>query len=113
MRNPNEVWSWHITYMNSPVRGAYYYLYLVEQIFSRMIVGWTIGKLIGADHGGWLIDRICQEQGIAKRQLTLHSDNGGPMTGVMMVATLKRLEVIPWSSRPAVSNDNPYSEVAV
>ena len=109
-RNPNEVWSWDITYMNSPVRGAYYYLYLVEDIFSRMIVGWTIEEVESADHGGWLIDRICQEQGIAKRQLTLHSDNGGPMTGATMVGTLKRLEVIPSLSRPAVSNDNPYSE---
>ena len=109
-RSPNQVWSWDITYMNSPVRGAYYYLYLVEDIFSRMIVGWTIEEVESADHGGWLIDRICQEQGIAKRQLTLHSDNGGPMTGATMVATLKRLEVIPSLSRPAVSNDNPYSE---
>jgi transposase InsO family protein len=109
-RNPNEVWSWDITYMNSPVRGAYYYLYLVEDIFSRMIVGWTIEEVESADHGGWLIDRICQEQGIAKGQLTLHSDNGAPMKGATMVATLQRLEVIPSLSRPAVSNDNPYSE---
>ncbi len=49
-RNPNEVWSWDITYMNSPVRGAYYYLYLVEDIFSRMIVGWTIEEVESADH---------------------------------------------------------------
>ena len=59
---------------------------------------------------GRLIDRICQEQGIAKGQLTLHSDNGGPMTGATMVATLERLGVIPSLSRPAVSDDNPYSE---
>jgi putative transposase len=109
-RNPNEVWSWDITYLNSPIRGAYYYLYLVEDIFSRMIVGWTIEEVESADHGGQLIDRICQEQGIAKGQLTLHSDNGGPMTGATMVATLERLGVIPSLSRPAVSDDNPYSE---
>jgi transposase InsO family protein len=109
-RNPNQVWSWDITYLNSPIRGAYYYLYLVEDIFSRMIVGWTIEEVESADHGGRLIDRICQEQGIAKGQLTLHSDNGGPMTGATMVATLGRLGVIPSLSRPAVSDDNPYSE---
>jgi putative transposase len=109
-RNPNQVWSWDITYLNSPIRGAYYYLYLVEDIFSRMIVGWTIEEVESADHGGQLIDRICQEQGIAKGQLTLHSDNGGPMTGATMVATLERLGVIPSLSRPAVSDDNPYSE---
>ena len=60
--------------------------------------------------GSRLIDRICQEQGIAKGQLTLHSDNGGPMTGATMVATLERLGVSPSFSRPAVSDDNPYSE---
>lgn len=109
-RNPNEVWSWDITYLNSPIRGAYYYLYLVEDIFSRMIVGWSIEEVESAEHGARLIDRICQEQGIAKAKLTLHSDNGGPMTGATMVATLERLGVIPSLSRPAVSDDNPYSE---
>jgi len=109
-RNPNQVWSWDITYLNSPIRGGYYYLYLVEDIFSRMIVGWTIEEVESADHGSRLIDRICQEQGIAKGQLTLHSDNGGPMTGATMVATLERLGVLPSLSRPAVSDDNPYSE---
>jgi len=109
-RNPNEVWSWDITYMKSPVRGAYYYLYLVEDVFSRMIVGWTIEEVESAEHSARLIDRICQEQGITKGKLTLHSDNGGPMKGATMLATLRRLEVIPSLSRPSVSNDNPYSE---
>ena len=109
-RNPNEVWSWDITYLNSPIRGVYYYLYLVEDIFSRMIVGWTIEEVESAEHGAQLIDRICQEQGIPKEQLTLHSDNGAPMTGATMVATLERLGVIPSLSRPRVSDDNPYSE---
>lgn len=109
-KTPNQVWSWDITYLSSPIRGAYYYLYLVEDIFSRMIVGWSIEEVESADHAGQLIDRICQEQGIAKGQLTLHSDNGGPMTGATMVATLERLGVIPSLSRPAVSDDNPYSE---
>lgn len=109
-KTPNQVWSWDITYLSSPIRGAYYYLYLVEDIFSRMIVGWSIEEVESAEHAGRLIDRICQEQGIAKGQLTLHSDNGGPMTGATMVATLERLGVIPSLSRPAVSDDNPYSE---
>jgi putative transposase len=109
-RAPNQVWSWDITYLNSPIRGAYYYLYLVEDIYSRMIVGWRIEEVESTDHAGQLIEWICQEQGIAKGQLTLHSDNGGPMTGATMVATLERLGVIPSLSRPAVSDDNPYSE---
>lgn len=40
----------------------------------------------------------------------LHADNGGPMKGSTMKATLERLGVIPSFSRPRVSDDNPYSE---
>ena len=42
--------------------------------------------------------------------MTLHSDNGSPMKGATMLATLQELGVVPSFSRPSVSNDNPYSE---
>lgn len=42
--------------------------------------------------------------------LVLHSDNGSPMKGATMLATLQQLGVMPSFSRPATSNDNPYSE---
>ncbi len=109
-RNPNEVWSWDITYLNSPIRGSYYYLYMVEDIFSRMIVGWTVEEEQSAEHGARLIDRTCQEHGIARGQLTLHADNGTPVKGATLLATLERLGIAPSFSRPRVSDDNPYSE---
>lgn len=40
----------------------------------------------------------------------LHSDNGSPMKGSTMPATLKDLGVMPSFSRPRVSDDNPFSE---
>ena len=109
-RNPNEVWSWDITYLNSPIRGAYYYLYLVEDIFSRMIVSWTVEQEQSAEQSARLIDWACQEHGIARGQLTLHADNGAPVKGATLLATLERLGVAPSFSRPRVSDDNPYSE---
>src|SRR5476651_937491 len=56
------------------------------------------------------MDRTCLEQGILKAQLTLHADNGGPMKGATMLATLQNLGVAPSFSRPSVSDDNPFSE---
>lgn len=53
---------------------------------------------------------ICVRENIKRDQLVLHSDNGGPMKGATMLATLQHLGVIPSLSRPLVSNDNPYSE---
>ena len=61
-------------------------------------------------HASILIDEVCKAEGIGRDQLTLHSDNGSPMKGATMLATLQRLGVIPSFSRPAVSDDNPFSE---
>ena len=47
---------------------------------------------------------------LKKNQVILHSDNGSPMKGAIMLATLQKLGIIPSFSRPSVSNDNPYSE---
>ena len=53
---------------------------------------------------------ICAREAIAPDQVVLHSDNGSPMKGATMLATLQALGVMPSFSRPSVSNDNPYSE---
>ncbi len=39
---PNQVFSWDITYLRSPLRGAFFYLYLVVDVYSRRIVGWDV-----------------------------------------------------------------------
>jgi len=109
-KHPNQVWSWDITYMKSPVKGMYYYLYLVMDVFSRMIVGWVVEEAESGEHAAQLVSRACSEQGVAEGQLTLHSDNGGPMKGATMLSTLQRLHVAPSFSRPSVSDDNPFSE---
>ena len=48
--------------------------------------------------------------GLDPEGLVLHADNGSPMKGATMAATMQKLGVIPSFSRPSVSNDNPYSE---
>ncbi|MGK5086538.1 IS3 family transposase [Bdellovibrionota bacterium FG-2] len=108
--SPNIVWSWDITYLKSAIKGSFYYLYLVMDIYSRYIVGWTVEEVESAEHSARLITRICREQGVTEDQLTLHSDNGGPMKGATMLATLQKLHVAPSFSRPSVSNDNAFSE---
>ena len=57
-----------------------------------------------------LIERASRAEGVKLRELTLHSDNGGPMKGSTMLATLQRLGIVPSFTRPSVSNDNPFSE---
>lgn len=107
---PNQVWSWDITFLASSVRGAFYRLYLVLDIYSRKIVGWEVHENESADHASLMIRKTCLAEGIHRDGLVLHADNGGPMKGATMLATLQKLGVVPSFSRPSVSNDNPYSE---
>jgi transposase InsO family protein len=105
---PCQVWSWDITYLRSSVKGLYFYLYLIQDVWSRAIVGWAVHETESADHAADLMKKISAEMNI--KNVKLHADNGGPMKGATMLATLQRLGVIPSFSRPSVSNDNPYSE---
>jgi len=107
---PNQIYTWDITYLPSRVKGIFFYLYLVLDIYSRKIVGWQVHNeelsVLAAD----LMKDICQREGVEREQVTLHSDNGSPMKGATMLATLQELGVVPSFSRPSVSNDNPFSE---
>jgi putative transposase len=107
---PNQVWSWDITYLATTVAGVFYRLYLIMDIYSRKIVGWEIHERETAEQAALLIKKACLAEGIAAHGLVLHSDNGAPMKGATMLATLQRLGIMPSFSRPSVSNDNPYSE---
>ncbi len=107
---PNQLWSWDITFLATTITGIFYRLYLVMDIYSRKIVGWEIHENETAEHAALLIRKACLSEGIGEPGLVLHSDNGSPMKGATMLATLQKLGVVPSFSRPSVSNDNPYSE---
>lgn len=107
---PNQLFSWDITYLPTLVMGCYFYLYLFMDIFSRKIVGWQIYDVESSELAGEVMRDIGTREGISRNQVVLHSDNGSPMKGATMLATLQALGVMPSFSRPSVSNDNPYSE---
>lgn len=109
-RGPAEVWSWDITYLRSSVRGLFFYLYLFVDIWSRKIVGWEVHEQESMETASLLMHRSCAQLGVDPEGLILHADNGGPMKGSTMLATLQRLGIVPSFSRPRVSDDNPYSE---
>jgi transposase InsO family protein len=106
----NQVWSWDITYLRSLVRGTFFYLYVVLDVWSRKIVGWAIHASESAEFAAQLVTEACAREGVDRAGLVLHSDNGSPMKGATLLTTLQALGVVPSFSRPSVSNDNPYSE---
>lgn len=106
---PYQVWTWDISYLRTSVRGTFFYLYVVVDIFSRRIVGWEVHAEESSDLAAALIQRASLEAGSPKG-IKLHSDNGGPMKGCTMLAMIQSLQMSASFSRPRVSDDNPYSE---
>lgn len=109
---PNQVWSWDITFLSSPVRGAYYYAYMVIDVFSRKAIAFDVHDRECGELATQLLESACEREGVDQDQLVIHSDNGGPMKNATLLATLLALGVATSFSRPSVSNDNPYSESA-
>jgi transposase InsO family protein len=106
----NQVWSWDITYLLSAQRGRFFYLYLIVDIWSRRIVGFEVHAEESMMASAALIRATCIAEDVDPEGLVLHSDNGGPMKGSTMLATLQHLGIVASFSRPSVSDDNPFSE---
>lgn len=79
------MWAWDISWLPSVVRGCRYYLYLIEDVYSRKITGYEV-----------------------------HETESGEQAAAMKSQTLqvKRAEpgITPSHSRPRVSHDNAYVE---
>lgn len=106
---PNELWSWDISYLPTKVKGMFYYLYMVMDIFSRKVVGFEVHDR----ECGELAAELMQRCTLAEKPsggFVLHSDNGAPMKSLTLQAKLVDLDILQSFSRPRVSNDNPYSE---
>ena len=91
---PNRLWSWDITYLKSFIRGRFYFLYLIIDVFSRHIMGWEIHEAEDAHAARAFVERVCRSHGIERDALILHSDNGSPMRSGTMLATLQALGVV-------------------
>jgi putative transposase len=107
---PNQLWSWDITKLRGPVKYAYYYLYVIMDVYSRYVVGWTVASRESAEIATELINESCLKQQILPQQLTIHADRGSAMTSKAVAELLSSLCVTKTHSRPHVSNDNCYSE---
>ena len=107
---PNEVWSWDITKLKGPAKWTYHYLYVILDVFSRYVVGWTVQHRESAELAKALIAQAAGQQAITPGRLTVHADRGGSMTSKPVAFLLADLGVTKSHSRPYTSSDNPYSE---
>jgi transposase InsO family protein len=107
---PNQVWSWDISYLSLGGRGAFCYLYMIIDVFSRKIVGHAVHDVESAEMGRKLVEDSIRRECPDNPPKVLHADNGAPMTAATMMCTLQELGIFASFSRPGVSDDNPFSE---
>lgn len=107
---PNQVWAWDITYLPAGVRGTFWFLYSIIDVWSRKVVGWAVHDEQSDDFAAQLVEDACRREGVARGRLVLHADNGAAMKGKTMLVKLEELGVVPSFSRPRVSDDNAFPE---
>ncbi len=107
---PNEVFSWDITKLKGPAKWTYYYLYVILDVYSRYAVGWTVQHRESGQVAKELIAQVCQQQQIARDQLTVHADRGSSMTSKPVAFLLADLGVVRSHNRPYTSTDTPTAK---
>ena len=83
---PNRLWAWDITWLPTAVKGLYFYWYMVLDVYSRKIVGHEVHVAESAELASLLMRKASLAEGLAGRDVVLHSDNGSAMKGATMLA---------------------------
>ena len=103
-----EVFAGDITYLKL-IGGTVAYLAVVMDIFSRKIVGWSLGLSMETS---LVLDAL--EQALVKRkkdvQILFHSDRGSQYASKIYRDLLKKNEVLPSMSRRGNCYDNAFVE---
>lgn len=109
---PRQVWCWDMTYLPTAVLGQWFFLYLILDLYSRKIVGFTVEATDHSDHAAHLLRRTALAEGIhaLADKPVLHGDNGATLKATTVLAMLHWLGLKPSYSRPRVPNDNAHAE---
>lgn len=76
---PLEVLCWDITYIKTDCKGRYVYLYTVEDVYSRYILGREIFYEQDAARAKEFLQGVFDKWNLKGTEVVLHSDNGTPM----------------------------------
>lgn len=107
---PRQVFAWDITKLHGPQKWSYFYLYVIVDIYSRYVVGWTVADRESSEIARILLAETIRKEGVDPTKLIIHADNGSSMASKPVAFMLADLGVTKSHSRPHVSNDNPHIE---
>ena len=97
---PNTVWCWDVTWLPAAVRGRFFFLYMIMDLYSRKIVGWEVHENESAVHSSDLVQKTVWKEGCTGQPLVLHGDNGSVIKGQTVQVMLGKLGITASFSRP-------------
>lgn len=105
-----QVWVTDITYI--PLQtGRFVYLFVVMDLYSRAILGWTVAATLEATHALTALQQAFQQAGNAElRGLIHHSDHGVQYTSQEYQAALAARGILCSMGEVGNSYDNAYAE---
>ncbi|MGO4988779.1 transposase, partial [Gallicola sp. Sow4_E12] len=103
---PNEVAVWDITYLPTLVKGMYFKLLVVMDLYSRKILGTRVFEQDTLEQSKEFLKELVKELDLKRELKVLHGDNGSTLKGKTLSVLLTELGVLESHSRPRVSNDN-------
>lgn len=106
----NQVWMMDVTWLPSRVSGKFYYLYMVEDLFSRFGVNWEVFEHENSENTCHVVEQSMWREKCALQPPTLHRDNGSVLKSQTVMQKLRDLGISSSHSRPRVSNDNAFIE---
>lgn len=77
------------------VGGSWYYLYLVEDVFSRKITGAKVHEVVSGEQSAALTQRTVLREHCYRQPLVLHADNGAARKSQALQAKLTKLNITP------------------
>lgn len=105
---PNRKWVTDITYLATAT--GWVYLAVVVDLFSRKVVGWSIGSSLATELVSEALRRAIETRRPDGRQLLHHSDRGCQYTSDAYQKTLRALGIECSMSRRGCCYDNAVAE---
>ena len=106
---PNEVWVGDITYVHT--KEGFLYLAIWLDIFSRMIVGWSLADHMEESLVSSALKKACLARELkAGDTLTTHTDQGSQFEAKVYRKLLKLMSIVQSMSRKGNCYDNAFAE---
>ena len=103
----NKVWVGDVTYLK--VNGKWYYLATIMDLYSRRIIGWSLGaqRTTGLTISAFIY--ALRKRGFPK-EVVFHTDKGIEFTNFEFQDLLQKNHVVHSVNRPGYCTDNAYME---